>query len=747
MSGRKRVVVTGVGIFSSLGRSKNEVLDNMRRSSTGIGEVSRFSTSQMISKFGAEIKDYVAEENGYNMCTQFGIQAAREALKDSGLDIEAHNADRFALCFGTCNGGIAEFEKARKLADLDYEYTVNFPLFQQGDCIARYLGLKGPVISNVTACAASGHTLSVGYEMLSQGKIDAVLAGGSDTLSETVYAGFNSLQSLCATPCSPFGYPTGLSLGEGAAFIILETLERALERNAYIYAEICGYGLEQDSHHITAPHPEGDGISRAVNSALKQAGIRPEELGYINVHGTGTEANDACELNGLRKALGDKIFPLIPLSSSKAYFGHTLGAAAMIEMVSSVIAIKEGLLPATLHTKALREGCTEANHVLNEMIAGNPQYFLCNNSAFGGHNSSVLFKNWQLNRMSEKTEKECSPRRVGILGISMVNQFGHISCSEGNDLKQKQAVDIEKTRKEVKESIASFYARRMSIITQYCIAGILRSLKDANIDITAENSRDIGLIFGTMYGASESFSKYLKEIFEKGLSFASALYFPDTSANTTPGVAAIKLGLKGSGTTISTGGNEGLLAAYIAYNLVRNGAQQLCLVGAAEETSDFSNEVSRVLGFDKGKYPLTEGSCFMVLGSLDNKDDFSARCYGEIKGFGFSYGRGEFTNAVLNALNDAGIDAGDIDFVFYNDDGLEEKGQAQKNALEKVFSPREIPVETFNDMLGYALSVSSMYHIYLAADRLFNSRDLKYALVVSSSYNCSNTVMVIGRAE
>ncbi|KJS23097.1 MAG: hypothetical protein VR72_02695 [Clostridiaceae bacterium BRH_c20a] len=748
MNRRRRVVVTGVGIFSSLGRNKCEVFDNMKKNITGIGEVSQFPTDQMISHFGAEIKNYVSdpEIGNYNLCIQFAIHAAKEALKDSQLEINPHNADRFALCFGTCNGGIADFEKAKKLVDLDYEYTINFPLFQQGDCIAKHLGIEGSVISNVTACAASGHSLGFGYEVLSQGNMEAVLVGGSDTMSETVFAGFNSLQSLSPTPCAPFGYPTGLSLGEGAAFVVLETLERALERKAFIYAEICGYGLDQDAHHITAPHPEGDGVARTVISALSQAKVKPAQIGYINAHGTGTGANDACELTGLRKALGEDIFPTIPLSSSKAYFGHTLGAAAIIEMVSSLIAIKDGMLPATLHTRALREGCTEVSHVLNEMIAGNPEFFLCNNSAFGGHNSSILFKNWQGNHKCIETEKEFSPKRVGILGISMANQYGCISGSDDGDLKHRQAMDIENTRKVLKEYIGSFYSRRMSVISQYCIAGAYLSLKDANLDVTEDNSKDIGLVFGTMYGASESFSKYLKGIFEKGVTHASALYFPDTSANTTPGQAAIKLGIKGNGTTLSTGGNEGVVASQVAYNLIRNGSQKLCLVGAAEEACDFSNEVNRVLSIDKSNYPITEGSSFMVLGSLEDHDK-STRCYGEIKGFGFSFGIDNYQNAVDSALNESQINARDIDFVFYNDEGFEEKGNYQINTLEAVFSQRKIPIKTFNDVYGYALSVSSMYHIYLAADWLFNHKDLQYGLVVSSSYNGGNAAMVIRRVD
>lgn len=738
MTGRKRVVITGVGIYSSLGQSKEEVLAAMQKNATGIGEVARFSTLQMMSRFGAEIRDYPAETGigRYNMCTRLGIAAAREALQDSGLEIDDRNADRFALCFGTCNGGIAEFEKAKKLADLDYESTVNFPLFQQGDCIAGFLGIKGPVVSNVTACAASGHALSVGYEMLVGGKIDAVLAGGSDTLSETVFAGFNSLQSLCPAPCAPFGRPTGLSLGEGAAFVVLETLERAAARGVRIYAEVCGYGLEQDAYHITAPHPGGDGVARAVSAALREARVRPEEIGYINVHGTGTEANDACELAGLKKALGEPALAQIALSSGKAYFGHTLGAAAVIELVSSLLAMGAGILPATLHTGTLREGCAGANHVLKTMIPGNPRYFLCNNSAFGGHNSSILLRNWRYGETASAALhplKDDVPRRVGILGIATV---GPASAGE-----------LEKNRKEIKEYIGSYYARRMSTITQYSIAGILLALRDANIEVNDDTARDIGLIFGTMYGASESFYKYLKDIFEKGPSYASALYFPDTSANTTPGSAATKLGLKGSGTTFSTGGNEGIIAAYTAYNLVRNGAQRFCLAGAADEYSGFSGEVNRVLGLDKGKYTIGEGSGFIVLGSLAEPVDPKHKIYAEIKGFGFSFGLENYRNSVRGALNDAGLGADEIDFVFYNDDGVGKKGEFRKKELEEVFSPRSIPVETCNDESGYALSASSMYHVCRAAEQLATSGGTGNALVISSSYNCGNAAMVIGRVR
>lgn len=751
MTKRKRIVVTGVGIFSSMGQDKFQVLNNMKSNITGICSIANFPTDQMMSSLGAEIKDYVPESDAakYNMCTQFGIRAAKEALKDSELDITSQNADKIAFCFGTCNGGLAELEKRGKVENLDYDATIHFPWFQQGDCIAEHLGIKGPVISNVTACVASGHSLIVGCEMLSQGKLEAVLAGGSDTLSESVYAGFNSLQALSPQPCAPFGNPIGLNLGEGAAFIVLEPLERAIERKAFIYAEICGFGLEQDAHHITAPHPEGDGVARTVATALKQAKVRPEQIEYINVHGTGTDANDACELAGLRKALGDEIFPKIPLNSSKAYFGHTLGAAAVIEIVSTLIAVRDGKLPATLHTKNLREGCQDANHILNNMIEGNPKYFLCNNSAFGGHNSSILFKNWQEEQGSlkeeYKTEQDFLPKRVGIFGISMANQFGCITGSEDTGLENKQYLDIENSRKETKEYIGSLYSRRMNNITQYSIAAAHLSIKDAKIEVNQDNNADIGLVFGSTYGAFDRFSSYLKGIFDNGVSHASPLYFPDTSINTIPGQVAIKLGVKGYGTAISTGGNEGVIASLIGYQLIRDGYQSFCLVGAGDEICDFSNEVSSVLGYDKSKYTITEGSSFIVLGSLDHEAVKNKRCYGEIKGFGSGFGSESYQNAIADALADAGLRADNIDFVFYNDEGFEKKGLYQKSILESLFTNRKIPVKTFNDVFGYALSVSSMYHIYQAALWMLNEKELHNGLVVSSSLNGGNAALIISR--
>jgi len=748
---RKRIVVTGVGIFSSMGQDQYQVLSNMKRNITGIGNIANFPTNQMISNFGAEIKEYVPEPDTtkYNMCTQFGIRAAKEALKDSKLDITSQNADKLALCFGTCSGGLTELEKRRKVKNLDYDATLYFPWFQQGDCIAEHLGINGPVISNVTACVASGHSLIVGCEILSQGKLEAVLVGGSDTISESVYAGFNSLQALSGQPCAPFGYPSGLSLGEGAAFIVLESLERALERKAFIYAEICGFGLDQDAHHITAPHPGGDGVARTVTSALKQAKVKPEQIGYINVHGTGTEANDACELTGLRKALGDELFSKIPLNSSKAYFGHTLGPAAVIEIVSTLIAIKDGKLPATLHTTNLREGCQEANHILNNMPEGNPQYFLCNNSAFGGHNSSVLFKSWKEKQGSlkeeYKTEEDFPPKRVGIFGISMANQFGCISGSADTGISNKQHMDIEKARIETKKYIGSLYSRRMNYITQYCIAAAHLSIKDANLEVNQDNNTDIGLVFGSTYGALDRFSSYLKGIFDNGVTHASPLYFPDTTINTIPGRAAIKLGIKGYGTTISTGGNEGVLASHIAYQLIRSGYQSFCLVGAGDEICDFSNEVSSILGYDKSKYPLTEGSSFMVLGSLEGVAVKNTRCYGEIKGFGCGFGSDNYHEAIAKALDEASLHADNIDFVFYNDEGFEEKGLYQKKVLEGLFTNRRIPIKTFNDLFGYAFSVSSMYHIYQAALWLFNNKIYQNGLVVSSSLNGGNVAIAISR--
>jgi 3-oxoacyl-[acyl-carrier-protein] synthase II len=775
---KNRVVVTGIGIICSLGADKSQVLAKMRRNETGIGSITRFNTDKFISRIGAEVKDYrpenyfsAEEQERYDYCSQFGIIAAKEAMTESGIAITDENAARFGVAFGTCNGGINSLEEQATVTELDVERTSRYPFFQQGDNIAMHFGMQGPVNTLNTACAASGNAIGYAYDMITAGYADKMLAGGSDSMSSSVYAGFNVLQALNTVPCSPYNNKFGLSLGEGAAFVVLESLESALARNAKIYSEICGYGLSSDAYHETAPEPEGKGIQLAVEFALSNAGIAKDQIDYINTHGTGTKANDSAELYGLRQLFGEEQFNQILISSSKAYFGHNLGAAASIEYVTTLLALQEGLLPATLHFETPRDGVNPENLVVNEMRESDVKYFLCNNSAFGGHNCSIVSYNWtDRGEIAEESNTQ-EPKRVAVVGLGMVSRFGYRSGSilpwlAEDEMEAESSFSLKEYNKEL-------YERRMNPLSQYSIGAAHLALQDADLS-TSENSCEIGLFYGTSRGSLESAHKYLSAIFEKGPDHASGVYFPDMVLNSTAGKIAKKLGLRGYGTSMSTGGNDGLNSALYGYETIRAGIQKYSLIGAGDERSAFSAQVDTALGLDKIPYEMGEGSAFLVLMDLEQAKLEGKEVYAELMGFGtaFSGTKGGSDRSVVKrviemALARSGVEASSIGFVLCNSFLGMDEPSAEREALHEVFSDDELLVVCLNDRFGYCESTGSLFHLSAAVDMLHANKQISdsdldvaaaaalvskgtkgsYGLVVSSSINGNYTAAVVAPVE
>lgn len=752
MKSKKRVVVTGIGIICSLGAEKHEVIDNMKKNKTGIGPITRFSTDKFISQIGAEVKDYtpekyfsVQERNSYDYCSQFGIIAAKEALAESGIEITQENSHRFGVAFGTCNGGINSLEEQATVTELDMERTSRYPFYQQGDNIAMHFGLHGPVNTLNTACAASGNAIGFAYDMITEGYADTMLAGGSDSMSSSVYAGFNVLQALNPVPCSPYNNKFGLSLGEGAAFVVLESLESALERGANIYAEVCGYGLSSDAYHETAPEPEGRGIQLAVEFALINSGVSKDRIDYINTHGTGTKANDSAELYGLRKLFGEERFNEILVSSSKAYFGHNLGAAAAIEYVTTLLALKDGLLPATLHFDSPREGVNTVNLITNEMRKSSVQYFLCNNSAFGGHNASIVSYNWTNGeRIVQETEIR-EPKRVGVVGMGTVSGFGHCAGTILPWLLEDGASTSEESFS-LKEYNKDLYERRMNQLSQNSIGAAHLALQDSGVTIEG-NQQEIGLFYGTSRGSLESAQKYLTAIFEKGPDHASGVYFPDMVLNSTAGKIAKKLGLKGYGTSLSTGGNDGLISALYGYETIRAGIQKYGLIGAGDERSSLSSKVDSAIGLDRTPYEIGEGSAFLVIMDLEQAQKEGREVYAELKGFGTAFSGSQDSNGevlkrvVEMALSRSGLGVSGIDFVLFNNiDGIEET-TADMQALNELFADRKVPVLSLNDRFGYCESTGSLFHLTAAVDALRSSKLVPaYALEAAAASSLESIV-------
>ncbi|MBM4308576.1 MAG: beta-ketoacyl-[acyl-carrier-protein] synthase family protein [Deltaproteobacteria bacterium] len=394
----KRVVITGLGIFCSIGKSVEEFHQSLREGLSGIGPVTLFDTSKYPSKIGAEVRDYKPEKyfkkrelKRLSRTDQLGLIAAGEAVKDSG--IACYPPEQVGVCLGAGAGGMFEAEayhreillKGKSNPSLLLPFIPSFTTSR----IAERFGFSGPKATITTACSSSATSIGYGADLIRKGEVKAVVCGGSDAMSELTFGGFNSLKAMDPFPCKPFDRKrAGMSLGEGAAILILEDYEGAIKRGARIYAEFLGYGIGGEAHHITAPEPNGVVEARVMSEALKEGGVSFDQVDYINAHGTGTPLNDKVETLAIKKAFGEKAYR-IPVSSIKSMVGHCLGSAGAIEAVASIFSIIYNFVPPTLHHREGDEDC-DLDYVPGKSREMKVDVVLSNSFAFGGNCTSLV---------------------------------------------------------------------------------------------------------------------------------------------------------------------------------------------------------------------------------------------------------------------------------------------------------------------------------------------------------------------
>jgi 3-oxoacyl-[acyl-carrier-protein] synthase II len=730
----------------------------MKQGKTGIGEIRRFPTDNLRCHIGAEIRDDQSEsrfsdeeKQRYDLCAQYAIIAARNALADSGVTPGWEGAEVVGLAFGTCNGGIASLEEQWTISGLDRARTARYPFYQQGDDVAGYFGLNGPVITLNTACSASGNAIGFACDMICHGYADAMLAGGSDSLSHTAYAGFNVLRALSPEPTAPFSNRFGLSLGEGAAFVVLEPLERAVRRGATIYAEISGYGLSNDAYHETAPHPAGEGVTTAVREAMRRAAVDERDIDYINTHGTGTQANDQAEIAGLRGVFGARLSQ-IPLGSSKAYFGHMLGAAAAAELTTTLYAIHRGWLPATLHYDQPRPGCENIRVIANRMIPGHPEYILSNNSAFGGHNAAIVariggaLKQPDSRNLSDTADVSrglaTHMRRVVIVGIGSVIEPG---IDAGRDDSGEAAGDTPFSLKQYRPDL---YERRMNRLCQTSIGAACMAIADAGWE--AMNDRPgIGWIYGTSHGSTEGISNYLNSVFLNRPEFASSLYFPSMAINSTSGKTAEKLRLTGFSSSLSGGGTEGIASLLYACCAIADGEHDRFLIATGDDRSELADKIAIAMGMEAGGFHRTEGSVCLALADLAEAKRTDMRIYAEVKGCGMAFG--DLPKAVTDALRRSNValkQIGGIVFNFPDPPGERDRYRAM---IAVLFDGMEPTTVGMNERYGYGESIRSLLPVSAAAKWLHDGIEGKgtggvdHILAVSVSVNGNASAAIVAR--
>ncbi|SMB93631.1 3-oxoacyl-[acyl-carrier-protein] synthase II [Desulfonispora thiosulfatigenes DSM 11270] len=407
---KKRVVITGLGIVSPVGTGKEKFWTNLINGQSGIGPITKFDASEVSSKIAGEVDDFEVtdfidkkEARRMDLFTQYAVGASLMALEDSKLDMNTMDPHKVGVVLGSGVGGIGTLEEqcnvlaekgSRRVSPLMVPMMIiNMAAGQVGISI----GAKGPNLSVVSACASGTHAVGDAFKLIQRGDAEVVFTGGSEaSITPLAVSGFCSMKALSKrnddpTKASrPFDKDRdGFVIAEGSVVLVLESLEHALERKAEIYAEVLGYGLTCDAHHITAPSPDGEGAARSMEMAIKDAGLTPEQIDYINAHGTSTDLNDKYETMSMKKVFGETI-KNVAVSSTKSMTGHLLGAAGALEAAVLALAITNGEIPPTINYENPDPDC-DLNYVPNKAIKKDVNYALSNSLGFGGHNATILF--------------------------------------------------------------------------------------------------------------------------------------------------------------------------------------------------------------------------------------------------------------------------------------------------------------------------------------------------------------------
>lgn len=410
---KRRVVITGMGAVTPIGNDVETFWEAVKKGVTGIGPITKFDNTEYKVKLAAEVKGFVAKERmdfktakRMELFSQYAVVAAMEAFAQAGIDMTKENPYRAGVSIGSGIGGLSIMESEHEKILTKGPTRVNpflIPMMisnMAAGNVAIALGLKGKCVNVVTACATGSHSIGDALRAIQYGDADIMVAGGTESAITPIgVAGFSALTALTTSTdpnraSIPFDKErSGFVIGEGAGVVVLEELEHAKQRGAQILAEVSGYGATCDAFHITSPSEDGEGAAMAMHLAMEEAGVRPEEVTYINAHGTSTHHNDLFETRAIKKAFGD-VAKQLYVNSTKSMTGHLLGAAGAVECIVCVKSILDGYIHATVNSRESEEEC-DLNYMFGERICKEVNYAISNSLGFGGHNASLLIAKYQ----------------------------------------------------------------------------------------------------------------------------------------------------------------------------------------------------------------------------------------------------------------------------------------------------------------------------------------------------------------
>lgn len=732
-----RCVVTGLGVICAVGNNVEETWKSALASVSGIHHTTSVDTEKCYADLAAEVKcdtlDSIDAPEEKDRASKLCITAAEEALRDAGLG-NFNDSGRVSVIIGSCVGGVLSVEHYHQHGRNPNDIP-KMPIAAIASQVAETCKAGGIVTNVANACAAGTISIALACDLIRAGKADVVIAGGADSFASVPYSGFLSLHALDENGCSPFNHCNGITLGEGAGIVIVESYAHAKARGAKEYCEVLGSGVTSDAHHITAPREDALCLIEAMTRAIRNSGISKSDIGYVNAHGTGTGKNDNAEITAFQKFFADEN-PTLSISSTKAMTGHCLGAAGAIEAVFSIKALTTDTVLPTLgyseaDSEALKAKVGTLDFVQNTPRTKKLESVMSNNVAFGGTNASIIFSK----QAGNVPEMPCREKKIAVTGIGIVSPQGnsksaYISALEKDARPESSSIHSTISLDDYKElGIKMAFYRKLDNLGQLQTVSGMRALQDANFKVTDENAKDIGIIVGTSEGGLGATYDFEELVAKLGNANGSAFKFPHTVYNAAGGYLSICSGIKGYGVTITTGPLSGLDSIGYSMNVIHDGQERAMLATGTDENlpilTEFAEKLQVLVKSPVAPHSMSDG---FVLGDgsvsllLETEDSAKARgakvyCYALGYGngrknvkFGHLSGSDEaLDRAVLEAVRDAGISLDEIDAVCGFANGLKTIDEIERNSLGRLFKERlsEIPLFEVKERVGEGRAASA----------------------------------------
>lgn len=734
MDSNRRVVVTGLGAVTSQGPDARSFWENVRDGRVAIRPVQHLSMDGLLTGIAGEVEkvptpvhDYGRPDGFADRAWEFALQAAEEAVTAAGLDTRALDEGRMGVVLGTCNAGLLSarewYLRRRAGESPDPRLAAHGTPQAIAEMLAGAFGATGPVLSVDTACAAGANALGLAGHLIRSGRADVVLAGGTDALSDVLVSGFNALESLSPVPAAPYSADRqGLSLGEGAGMLLLVEEGLAAQLGLTPLAELAGYGLSADGYHPTAPHPKGLGAARAIQAALRDAGISSADVDYVNSHGTGTAKNDPAETNATKVGLGEADAHRVAVSSTKSMVGHLLGGAGAVEALITVRALAEQVAPPTANFTAADPEC-DLDYVPNTAREMEIDVAVSNNFAFGGANASLV-----LRRPGHASPPPALPvDDVVITGAGALTAAGLDRAALGEAVAARRTCWAEEDGRRLArvdfragDFLKPKERKRVDRMGLLSIIATRQALADAALEVDDDTRERVGVVLGTGVGPMESMADFAVPVIDEGPVAANPGLFPNTVYNAAAGQVAIKLGVLGPTSTVCAGHAASAQALTYAVDLARTDQADVMVALAAEAITDTVADAYADLGLiGTDGFPLAEAGVAVVLERAGHAAARGATPLARVAGYGVAAdglgatrwdpsGAG-LARAIRLALADAGVDPSDVVEVVTGGAGLASADDAEDAALDAVFGaegpPRSSPLEALGDPMGAGAAV------------------------------------------